>query len=151
MSKVAEDRDFLGVFGVLERNGAILLGENRRRLAVGGPLQSVFDLPGGEVEEGETLEEALVREWDEETGCPIQMEDFLFVQEGLRKIHGKRAYVWRSFFFKVKALGEPTPEAELKSLLWCPRKRLAEVLCAPYHQSFLNYLEDANPFQKGKW
>ncbi len=151
MSKVAEDRDFLGVFGLLWREGALLLGENRRRLEPGEAEVPVFDLPGGEVEEGETLEEALVREWREETGCEVQVGEFLFVQEGLRFVGGKRAYVWRSFFFEVGTKEEPFPKAELHSLLWCPRGKLAGVLKAPYHESFLDYLKNGKPFQRGRW
>jgi ADP-ribose pyrophosphatase YjhB (NUDIX family) len=151
MSKVAEERDFLGVFGVSWREGAVLLGENRRSLLPGGPKLRVFDLPGGEVEDGETLEEALVREWKEETGCAVRVGEFLFFQEGVRRVLGKRAYVWRSFFFEVEPQGEPFPESELQSLLWCPSKELKKILLAPYHKSFLDYLENGKPFQKGIW
>ena len=151
MSKVAEEKDFLGVFGVLWRQGAVLLGENRRCLEPGSPEVPVFDLPGGEVEEGETLEEALVREWREETGCEVRVGEFLFVQEGLRYVGGERTYVWRSFFFEVRTEEEPLPASELRSLLWCPREDLAVLLQAPYHQSFLQFLKDGKPFQKGSW
>ncbi len=151
MSKVAEERDFLGVFGVLWRGDALLLGENRRRLSPGQDPVPVFDLPGGEVEAGETLEEALVREWREETGCAIQLGGFLFVQEGIRRIDGRRSHVWRSFFFEVRTEEEPFPEGELRSLLWCPRRDLGQVLTAPYHQSFLDFLDKGGCYQRGSW
>jgi len=151
MSEVAIHEDFLGCFGLLRRDEAWLLVGNRRVLWQGGAPDLVFDLPGGRVEPGETLEECLLREWQEECALEIQVGSFCFVQEGIRRIQGVRHYAWRSFFFEVQSLGEPRASSEIESLLWCPDARLPEVLQAPYHQGFLRYLENRGRYQFDVW
>ncbi|HMQ22496.1 MAG TPA: NUDIX hydrolase, partial [Planctomycetota bacterium] len=155
MSEVALQQDFLGAFGVLERDACVLLAANRRRLDPRGEAVRTFDLPGGRVEPGELLEEALIREWREETSTLIKASRFLFVQEGLRFVDAKPAYAWRSFFFEVEvevdidgsAGLEPMPASEVEGLLWVAKSRLHEVLRAPYHAGYLRFLDDGKPYQ----
>jgi A/G-specific adenine glycosylase len=54
--------------GVLERNGKVLIGKR----AEGGLLGGMWEFPGGTCEGGETLEECLVREWEEELDLRIE-------------------------------------------------------------------------------
>ena len=151
MSEVALQQDFLGAFGVLERDGHVLLASNWRELVPGEKRQRVYDLPGGRVEAGELLEEALVREWREECCVDIDSRGLLFVQEGTRYVAGERHYAWRSFFFAVAASGEPSPGDDIDALLWLPKERLAETLHAPYHRGFLRWLNDGEPLQRDEW
>jgi len=60
--------DHKGIYGVLKKENSILLVRKSR-----GPYKGLFDFPGGRKEEGESDEEALVRELKEETGIvPIR-------------------------------------------------------------------------------
>ncbi|MCA8970217.1 MAG: NUDIX hydrolase [Planctomycetes bacterium] len=157
MSEVALQQDFLGAFGVLEVDGCVLLAANRRVLTQGESRVRTFDLPGGRVEPGERVEEALRREWLEETGTTIQAVRFLFVQEGIRRVDGVRRYAWRSFFFEVASeepiavRREPVPMSEVEGLLWMPIERLPEVLQAPYHAGYIRFRADGQPFQVDTW
>ena len=60
----------VGVKAALFRAGRILL---LRRLAVSSEYAGSWDLPGGAVEEGESLKGALVREVREETGLELEV------------------------------------------------------------------------------
>lgn len=60
-------RPFLAVSAAIIRDGQILLVRRARP-----PAQGLFSLPGGVVEAGETLEEAVAREVSEETGLAIE-------------------------------------------------------------------------------
>ena len=115
--------DFLGVFAVVERPAGILMVQNER--VIGGRPVATWDLPGGQVEPGELLGEALARELREETGLSVHGEPrFLFVQEGERVQAGRRAWAWRSFFFAVAAAGEPRAAGEVLAARWFARAEL---------------------------
>jgi 8-oxo-dGTP diphosphatase len=55
------------IYGILIEDGKILLS----------PQWDGYDLPGGGMEPFETFEEALVREFQEETGLIIQVKDYI--------------------------------------------------------------------------
>ena len=57
----------VGVGGVLVHEGRVLLIRRGK-----DPLRGRWVVPGGTVELGETLEEALVREMEEETGLLVE-------------------------------------------------------------------------------
>lgn len=64
--------------------------------------------PGGGVEFGESLESALVREFDEEAGLNIDVDRFLFIHEFL----GGTLHALEFFFSVTKISGEMTLGAD---------------------------------------
>jgi mutator protein MutT len=65
----------LVVAGIFVREGRLLLS----RRPDGGPWPGLWELPGGKVEDGETPEEALVREWKEEMDVtPVALAPWRF-------------------------------------------------------------------------
>ncbi len=143
--------DFLGAFAVVETSDGILMVQNRRHIA--GAEVLTWDLPGGQVEPGETLVAALHRELDEETGISVVGETpFLFVQEGQRSTAGCLEFAWRSFFFAVSSFdGVPRPAAEVLAVRWVARAELRDLLHAPYHDSFLAWIEQGGRFFSSGW
>lgn len=131
--------DFLGAFAMVVRDGRYLFVANERH--VGGRLVRTWDLPGGRVEPGEMLHEALRRELREETGLEVVSEPRLrFLQEGERLVDGARLYAWRSFFFAVEASGEPVASAEVHDVCWMAHDEIEQRCRAPYHDSFREWL-----------
>ena len=61
----------VGVYGILIKDKKILLIKKSR-----GAYKGMFDLPGGGIEFGEKIEDALKREFKEETG--ITIKDYSF-------------------------------------------------------------------------
>ncbi|GJM24458.1 MAG: hypothetical protein DHS20C16_08730 [Phycisphaerae bacterium] len=60
----------LGVVGVLERDGRLLLIQRSDSIRAGG----MWCFPGGEIERGETADQAIVREIHEEVGLKVKAE-----------------------------------------------------------------------------
>jgi ADP-ribose pyrophosphatase YjhB (NUDIX family) len=76
----------IGVYGIYIDDGKLLVIHKN-----GGPYINRFDLPGGSLEEGESLAEAMRREFLEETGIEIEIEEQIGV------IDFKFPSVWRDF------------------------------------------------------
>lgn len=142
--------DFLGAFALVERAGRLLMVQNERH--IGGRTVRTWDLPGGQVEPGELLGEALARELREETGLVLASSPaFLFVQEGERAAAGRRRHAWRSFFFACDTEGEPRAGAEVLDVRWFARDEVLPELVAPYHDSFRTWLRSGGSFFPSRW
>jgi 8-oxo-dGTP diphosphatase len=148
---MAEHRaDFLGAFAVLRRDDRYLLVANERRIA--GVTQRTWDLPGGHVEAGELVPEALRRELREETGLTLLPEpEFVFCQEGERIVAGVRQYAWRSFFFAIDAVGDAVASSEVLAVRWMTVQEIADECRAPYHDSFRQWLQSGGRFFRSTW
>ena len=74
----------VSVYGLLTRDDEILVNRH--------PLHSRYGLPGGGVEIGETMRDALVREYREETGLEVRPTRLLDVNESLFTFGGEDAH-----------------------------------------------------------
>ncbi|MCE4956233.1 MULTISPECIES: NUDIX hydrolase [Bacilli] len=91
-----------GVYGIYVEDGKLLVINKN-----GGPYINRFDLPGGSLEEGETLSEAIKREFHEETGLRIDIE------ENIGVIDFKLPWLWKEFtdvhhiavYYSVRKIG----------------------------------------------
>jgi len=109
------DRPFLAVSAAIFRNGEVLLVKRARP-----PVTGVYTLPGGVVEVGETLAEAVVREVREETGIdvmPIALAGYrnVVVRDGTGKV--ERHFVVLPFAARWIA-GEFCAGEELADCRW---------------------------------
>jgi len=110
--------------------GAIIENEKNEILcALRGPemtLPNFWEFPGGKIEVGESKEEALIREIQEELGCTIQVEkhvdDTTYEYE--------KVIVRLETFMSTVISGTPqaSEHAEIK---WVPRKELTALNWAP--------------------
>lgn len=74
--EIIQQYSHIGVYGIYIKNNAVLLIKKSR-----GPYKGMYDLPGGRMEPGETMEEGLKREFIEEVGCEIVSQTFLSENE----------------------------------------------------------------------
>jgi 8-oxo-dGTP diphosphatase len=114
-SRTYPTRPYLAVSAAIFRAGRVLIV--RRGTP---PLQGIYTLPGGGVELGETLEQAVIREVREETGLAIEPISLAGYREVIaRDREGKieRHFVILPFAARYLA-GEIALNAELAEAKW---------------------------------
>ena len=84
---MAEPRPVVGVGAVLIEDGRVLLIRRGKQ-----PLRGRWSLPGGTVETGETLEQALVREMREETSLEVRVGPLLTAFDRIERRDGRVLY-----------------------------------------------------------
>ena len=77
----------MGVGGVVLLAGRVLLVRRGKE-----PLRGRWVIPGGTVELGETLQEALVREVEEETGVVVRPREVVLVFDRIQRAQGAVSY-----------------------------------------------------------
>jgi 8-oxo-dGTP diphosphatase len=111
-TRAPPSRPQLAVSGAIFRDGRILLVRRAR-----SPAKGVYTLPGGRVEFGESLHEALSREIDEETGLAVDILGLAGWREVLPAAGGGGHYVILPFAARWRA-GEPRLNEELDDFQW---------------------------------
>jgi ADP-ribose pyrophosphatase YjhB (NUDIX family) len=108
-------RPVLGVGALIFNQGQVLLVERGR-----APLIGEWSLPGGGVEAGERLEDAIVREVFEETGLHISADSLALVFERIMPdLSGQCEYhyVLIDFFCSIHS-GDLRPGDDSRSVAW---------------------------------
>jgi ADP-ribose pyrophosphatase YjhB (NUDIX family) len=116
------DRPFLAVSAAIVRDGHVLIVRRAR-----APAKGIFTLPGGVVEAGETLIEAVTREVMEETGISIEPVALAGHREVVIRDSEKRVarhFVILAFAARWRA-GEFTASDELAEGRWLRPSGLA--------------------------
>jgi ADP-ribose pyrophosphatase YjhB (NUDIX family) len=110
------DRPFLAVSAAVIRDGKVLIIRRAAGVATG-----IYTLPGGVVETGETLTDAVIREVREETAIEIEPVALAGFRETI--LRDKENKIFRHFVilcFAARWLsGEPVPDlSEISEAVW---------------------------------
>ncbi|TFV69694.1 NUDIX domain-containing protein [Bradyrhizobium frederickii] len=111
----------LAVSAAIFRDGKVLLTRRAR-----SPAKGFYSLPGGRVEFGESLHQALSREVDEETGLRIEIVGLAGWREVLPAAPGAGHYLIMSFAARWVAR-EPVLNDELDDHRWIAPDALASL------------------------
>lgn len=99
-----------------------------------------WEPPGGVLESGETVPDALQREVLEETGIKIALP------ATLTGIYKNMSRLIVSMVFRCEAIdGSPTTGAETRALRWATREEVAELADEAYAIRVLDALDAASP------
>lgn len=106
-----------GVGALIVKNGSVLLVKRQHE-----PSKGLWSTPGGVVEVGETVKEAVVREVKEETGLDVKVDRFLEVSDVVVKDdNGSVKYHYLLINFLVKVLGrELNAASDASKIRWFP-------------------------------
>ncbi|ANU13008.1 MutT/nudix family protein [Planococcus halocryophilus Or1] len=110
---------------------AIVLNEQDELLLIKGPRRG-WEMPGGQVEEGESLTEATIREVKEETGIDIEIQKFCGVFQNVE------SSIRNTLFLAKPIGGNLTTSAESLEVAYYP---ISEALEMVTWKNFRNRIE----------
>lgn len=122
MRREFPDHPIVGVGGVVVRRGRVLLVRRG-----GEPLKGQWSIPGGMVELGEELTEAVVRELKEETGLEVEPLEVLTVFDRIHR-KGRRVkyhFVIVDYACRLKR-GRLRPASDVLDARWVRREDLPQ-------------------------
>lgn len=98
---------------IVNEEGKILLAKSHKWF-------DKYTLPGGHIEVGETMEEALKREVREEVGLDVEVGEFLLMQEAIfaKEFWKKRHFIFFDFLCNVKDQQVKLDSDELQEYVW---------------------------------
>jgi mutator protein MutT len=115
MKQDANSRPLLAVRAIIEnKKGKILI----LKRAANDEYGSLWNLPGGKVDFGQTAEEALIREVKEETSLECASCQFLFYMDGLPETEGEKHYLTLFFFCVCEFEGDIRLNEESSTWTW---------------------------------
>ncbi|MBB5178843.1 8-oxo-dGTP pyrophosphatase MutT (NUDIX family) [Planomicrobium koreense] len=120
---------------------AIVLNEQGELLLIKGPRRG-WEMPGGQVEEGESLEAAAIRETKEETGIDIKALKFCGI---FQNVSGS---ICNTLFLAEHAGGELATSAESLEAGYFPLKEALEMVVWKNFRQRIEYClaESTHPF-----
>ena len=134
MSRLYPERPIPGVAAVTVRGREVLLAERGK-----APSLGLWGIPGGAVEVGETLEEAVAREVLEETSVVIKPVELLEIINSMSRDDEDKVrhhYVLFEFLCEYVS-GEVVPGTDAPDARWVPIDDLGSVNIMAYTRRFI--------------
>ncbi len=119
------------VAGIALRQGRVLVGRRKP----GGALGGKWEFPGGKREPGESDEDALIREYDEEFGVAIRVGAFLGESQF---VNGDKVYGLSALLVDLRAA--PTELREHDELRWLGADELTALDLAESDRALLPFV-----------
>jgi len=124
---------------ILNKDGEVLLVRSHK-----WPGVNKYTMPGGHIEIGETIEEALKREVKEEVGLEVEPIEFLTFQEAIfsKEFFKPKHFIFLDFLCKAKKSDVELDGNELQEYLWVkPKKALSLNIDSFTRKTIKKYLE----------
>jgi mutator protein MutT len=127
----------IALYGVLVEEGRVLLTTTRV------PSGTITNFPGGGLELGESPLEAIVREFQEETGLRVKIGELLFCSQSFQQNPEYPAEQLMHIFYRVTRIGgEVTTKGnddDVAEVSWVPLKDLSSKRILDVDLEFTNH------------
>lgn len=124
---------YIAGHGVLFKDNKILLLKRSKTTRF---MPSKWDIPGGTVEVGETVEEAIIREFDEETSLKVSVIRPLFLHSNLLQLPERQTI--QSIYLCNYMAGEvKLNPREHEDFIWAEIENLMGFDLIPFMEDFL--------------
>jgi nucleoside triphosphatase len=124
--------------------GLILNDKKQIFLAKSHKWKNRWTVPGGHIELGEKVEEALKREIEEETGLEIEPVRFLLLQEAIysEEFYKPKHFIFLDYLCEAKTTDVKVDKDEMQDFVWIePRKALEMNIDSFTKRALKKYLE----------
>lgn len=116
--------------------GALISNDEGKVLLNKSPLKKRWEFPGGQVETGENLEQALIREIKEESGIDVIVRQLVGIYSNIQET------IWYDGITKnpTKLIldfmcdyveGKLSTSDESSEVIWCPREKVLDMIDHP--------------------
>ena len=119
------------VDAIIQKSNSILLVKRSK-----DPYKNQFALPGGFVNEGETIEEAIKREVYEETSLEVHPIDILGVYSDPKR--DPRGHIMTVVFIVLIIRGNPSAGDDAKEISWIPIEKISDIKIAFDHKLIIH-------------
>jgi 8-oxo-dGTP pyrophosphatase MutT (NUDIX family) len=121
-----------------------LVVHDGRVLVVHRPKYDDWAFPKGKLEDGESWEEAALREVEEETGLRCELGEYVGsthypMREGMKEVR----------YYRMRADDEPRPRNEVDDLQWVTFEEAADLLSYEYDRTLLETREPGSRGEPG--
>lgn len=119
----------------------IVQNEQGELLLIKGPKRG-WEIPGGQVEEGESLKEAAIRETKEESGIDVEITKFCGIYQSVERS------ICNTLFLARPVGGEPTTSPESLEVGFFPVEQALEMVTWGNFRQRIEYClnEESHPF-----
>jgi len=119
--------------------GCLIINDGKILLCRSPKWRNLWVVPGGHIEYGETIEEAVKREVEEEVGLNVELEKVLFVQELIepKDYHKKSHMISLECVCKAKTEKVKIDNREIKEYKWVSIEEGLKMETDPYTHEFI--------------
>lgn len=124
--------------------GALIMNKKKEILLVkSNKWNGLYYIPGGHVEEGERIKDALKREITEEVGLKIKILKFIGVQEGIFSplYYKRKHFVFLDYFCQAVGSEKVKPDnREVEEFVWASPQKALRMKIDPYTRKSIKIL-----------
>lgn len=115
----------------------VVMNDEQQILLIKDPIRG-WELPGGQVEKGESIKQAAIREVKEETGIEVELIKFCGVNQNLARD------ICHHLFLAKPVAGSLTTSVESEEVGYFPLEQALDLIARDYVRNWVLYCLDAS-------